>query len=100
MLKIATRALIRFGSEAVMIVRTRVVYVGSQHMNLDHVFILAETLRQEVIGNPEWIAELRYPLIFQANPKVSEKAAFWPRSSWYRSTSGRNRGSGMLGMRS
>ena len=37
---------------------------------------------------------------FQARPKVSENAAFWRRSSWYRSIRGRSLASGMLGMRS
>ena len=37
---------------------------------------------------------------FQARPKASEKAAFWRRSSSYRSMSGRSLASGMLGMRS
>ena len=37
---------------------------------------------------------------FQARPKASEKAAFWRRSSSYRSISGRSLASGMLGMSS
>ena len=37
---------------------------------------------------------------FQARPKVSEKDAFWRRSSSYRSMRGRSLASGILGMRS
>lgn len=42
---------------------------------------------------------LKYPLIY-VTPKVPVNAAFWRRSSPYRSTSGRRRTSGMLAMRS
>jgi len=37
---------------------------------------------------------------FHARPNAPEKVAFWRRSSWYRSMSGRSRCSGMFGMRS
>ena len=37
---------------------------------------------------------------FHARPNAPEKMAFWRRSSWYRSMSGRSRCSGMFGMRS
>ena len=59
-------------------------------------------LSSAVIDNA-WFKRFLLPQVsphFQARPKVSEKAAFWRRSSSYRSISGRSLASGMLGMRS
>jgi hypothetical protein len=45
------------------------------------------------------VHSLKYPLIYVI-PKVPANVTFWRRISWYRSTSGRRRASGILGMRS
>jgi len=57
-------------------------------------FIVSDLHRLLLAGLPA-----HYPLIYVI-PKAPANVAFWRRISWYRSTSGRRRACGMLGMSS